>query len=160
MPDRYRCRVAQATVRSERRDTLEDLIQKLFARRHHNRVGGRETDWLTVELVQALRAESRVYREELSTQTQGPLPFALGYFQLRDDTLRLVSDEVPATMDPKPFVRFLSEFVQPGARLWFARAETEGGWEIRGIDEIVPLPDGADPDSAQVTEDASDGAST
>jgi hypothetical protein len=139
MPDRYRCRVAQATVRSERRDTLEDLIQKLFARRHHNRVGGRETDWLTVELVQALRAESRVYREELSTQTQGPLPFALGYFQLRDGVLELTTDEVPANMAPEALVRFLSEFVEPGGRLWFGEGEEMQGWRIDGEDDVRPI---------------------
>ena len=111
MPDRYRCRVEQATVRPERSKTLEDLILKLFERRHHGLIAGREKDWLTVELVQSLREESQVYRNELSTQTSGPLPFALGYFRVRDGTLELISDEVPANVPPEAFVRLDSEEV-------------------------------------------------
>ncbi len=160
MPDRYRCRVENATVRPERRDTLEDLVHKLFERRHHRLIGGREKDWLTVELVQSLREESRVYREELSTETEGPLPFALGYFQVRDGTLQLVSDEVPANVDPEPFVQFLSEFLQPGARLWFADEEGEEGWAVRGVGEIEPLPAASETTYDQVSDEASEGASS
>lgn len=139
MSDRFRCRVEDVEVRADRREVLEDLVWTLFERRHHDRIVGREKQWLTVELVQSLREESRVYREELSTQTEGPLPFALGYFKLRGDTLELVSDEVPANVAPETFVRFLSEFVEPGARLWFANEEGEEGWEIRGVDDVVPF---------------------
>lgn len=155
MPDRYRCRVENMRIRSERSDALEDLVRKMFERRHHRLIAGREKDWLTLELVQSLREESRVYREDLSTETDGPLPFALGYFQVRDGRLRLVSDEVPANVEPKPFVRFLSEFLQPGARLWFARETGEEGWEVRGVGEIAALSavlEGAD--------DQSEGASS
>ena len=161
MPDRYRCRVNRATARPEKRDVLEELVQKMFTRRHHNRVGGRETEWLTVELVQSLRAESQVYKDVLSTKTDGPLPFALGYFQVRDGTLRLVSDEVPANVDPKPFVRFLSEFLQPGARLWFADEAGEEGWEVRGVGEVAVLPSAAEtPDDQAHGDEESAGAST
>lgn len=139
MPDRYRCRVADTAVRPERSDTLEALVQKMFERRHHRLIAGREKDWLTVELVQSLREKSRVYREELSTETEGPLPFALGYFQVRDGTLTLVSDEVPANVEPRPFVRFLSEFLQPGARFWFADGEREEGWKVRGVGTVQAL---------------------
>lgn len=139
MSDRFRCRVENVEVRADRREVLEDLVWTLFERRHHDRIVGREKQWLTVELVQSLREESRVYREELSTQTEGPLPFALGYFKLRGDTLELVSDEVPANVAPETFVRFLSEFVEPGARLWFANEEGKEGWEIRGVDDVVPF---------------------
>lgn len=139
MADRYRCRVENAVVRPEQKETLGGLVRKMFERRHHPRVGGQEKDWLTIELVQALRAESRVYREALSTKTEGPLPFALGYFQLRGDTLELVSDQIPANVAPRTLVRVLSEFLQPGARLWFAGDEREEGWEVRGIGEVVAL---------------------
>lgn len=139
MPNRYRCRVKNATVRPEKRDTLAELVRKMFTRRHHNRVGGRETDWLTVELVQSLREESQVYREELSTKTDGPLPFALGYFRIRDGMLERVSDEIPANVAPRPFVLFLSEFLQPGAQLWFAGKEGKEGWEIRGVGAVTSV---------------------
>ena len=156
MPDRYRCRVEQATVRPERSKTLEDLILKLFERRHHGLIAGREKDWLTVELVQSLREESQVYRNELSTQTSGPLPFALGYFRVRDGTLELISDEVPANVPPEAFVRFLSEFLQPGARLWFGEAEAETGWIVRGVDEVARVTAAGE---TQSSDDASAGAS-
>ncbi|MFB6271749.1 MAG: hypothetical protein ABEL51_02520 [Salinibacter sp.] len=149
MPDRFRCRVENTVVRADRRDALEDLVWTLFERRHHDRIAGREKQWLTVELVQSLREESRVYREELSTETEGPLPFALGYFKVRGDTLELVSDEVPANVAPETFVRFLSEFLQPGARLWFANEERSEEWEVRGVDDVVSVtPEQTDPQSA------------
>jgi hypothetical protein len=141
MPDRYRCHVENATVRPDRKDTLEALVRKLFERRHHRLIAGREKEWLTVELIQSLREESRVYREALSTQTDGPLPFALGYFQVRDDTLTLVSDEVPANVDPEVFVRFLSEFLEPGAQFWFRDEAGGEGWEVRDVGEVAPVTD-------------------
>lgn len=140
MPDRVRCHVENAVVRSEQRETLDDLVYKMFKRRHHDFVGGQEKDWLTVELVQSLRRMSQVYREELSTKTEGPLPFALGYFQRREDSLELVSEEIPANISPRSFVRLLSEFVEPGARFWFDGSEGEEGWEVRGIGDVSPLP--------------------
>lgn len=139
MPDRIACRAENVTVRTEHHETVDDLIYKLFERRHHNFVGGQEQDWLTVELVQALREASDVYREELSTEMSGPLPFALGYFQLRDDTLRLTTNEIPANVDPETFVRFLSEFVEPGARLVFGTGSEARGWAVEGIDDLRPL---------------------
>jgi len=139
MPDRIACRVENLKVREENRETVDDLIYKLFERRHHNFVGGQEQDWLTVELVQALREASTVYREELSTEMNGPLPFALGYFQLQEDTLRLTTNEIPANVAPKTFVRFLSEFVEPGARLVFGRDSDAHGWEVKGVDDLSPL---------------------
>jgi len=156
MPDRYRCRVENMTIRPERVDTLEDLVYKLFERRHHRMIAGQEKQWLTVELIQSLREESRVYREELSTETEGPIPFALGYFQVRDGTLRLVSDEVPANVEPEAFVRFLSDFLQPGARLWFGDGTREEGWIIRGVDQVEPLSVAAED---QTADEASEGAS-
>ncbi len=160
MPDRYRCRVKNATVRPEKRDTLAELVRKMFTRRHHNRVGGRETDWLTVELVQSLREESRVYREELSTKTDGPLPFALGYFRIRDGMLERVSDEIPANVAPRSFVLFLSEFLQPGAQLWFAGEEGEEGWEIHGVGAVTSSPNPAEAADDQASDEESGDAST
>jgi hypothetical protein len=148
MPDRIVCRAENVEVRPEHRETVEDLVYKLFERRHHSYVGGQEKDWLTVELVQSLRRESAVYREELSTKTDGPLPFALGYFKLRDDTLTLTTDEVPANVPPRTFVRFLSEFVEPGARFWFGSGDEREGWAVRGVDEVEPF------DPAQVSSDS------
>jgi hypothetical protein len=139
MPDRIACRVQNVGVRPEHRETVEDLVYKMFERRHHSYVGGQEKDWLTVELVQSLRRESEVYREELSTKTNGPLPFALGYFKLQDGALTLTTDQVPANVSPRTFVRFLSEFVEPGARFWFGRGEDREGWTVHGVDEVASL---------------------
>lgn len=160
MPDRYRCRVDNATARPEKRDILKELVQKLFTRRHHNRVGGRETEWLTVELVQSLREESQVYRDELSTKTDGPLPFALGYFRLRDDQFERVSDEIPANVEPRVFVLFLSEFLQPGARFWFADEEGEEGWKIRGVGVVASLSGASEAADGQTTDEESVGANS
>lgn len=158
MPDRYRCRVEDAVVRPEKREALEGLVRKLFERRHHGLIGGREKDWLTVELVQSLRAESQVYQEELSTKTDGPLPFALGYFQVRGDRLTLVSDEVPANVSPETFVRFVSEFVQVGATFWFGDEEGDQAWTIRGVGEVERGAGTAGAAPRQVPEDESAGA--
>ncbi|MEF8938498.1 MAG: hypothetical protein V5A22_01540 [Salinivenus sp.] len=141
MPDRIVCRVENVVVRDDQRETLDDLIYKMFERRHHTLVAGQEQDWLTVELVQSLRRESRVYREELSTKTSGPLPFALGYFQRQGESLTLTSDEVPANVAPETFVRFLSEFVEPGAQFWFGTGDAAEGWEVAGTDDVEPIPD-------------------
>lgn len=143
MPDRIACRVENVVVRDDQRETLDDLIYKMFERRHHSLVAGQEQDWLTVELVQSLRRESRVYREELSTKTSGPLPFALGYFQRQGESLTLTSDEVPANVAPETFVRFLSEFVEPGAQFWFGTEGAEEGWEVAGTDDVVPISEAA-----------------
>jgi len=139
MAERIRCRVHNLAVRPEHRETLEDVLFTLFERRHHNFVAGQEKKWLTVELVQALRRKSRVYRNALSTETDGPLPFALGYFRLQEDQLRLTTERIPANESPKELVRLLSEFVEPGACLWFGTEEGGTGWEIRGEDDLVPL---------------------
>lgn len=139
MSERITCRVERARVRPSQRDTLDDLIYMLFERRHHNLVAGTETDWLTVELVQSLRRQSEVYRAELSTETSGPLPFALGFFRVREGSLELTTDRIPANMDPESFVLFLSEFVEPGARVWFGPEGEEEGWEIRGVNEVISL---------------------
>ncbi|MCS3938465.1 hypothetical protein GGP84_001080 [Salinibacter ruber] len=158
MSDRYRCRVEDAIVRPEKREALEGLVRKLFERRHHGLIGGREKDWLTVELVQSLRAESQVYQEELSTKTDGPLPFALGYFQVRGNRLTLVSDEVPANVPPETFVRFVSEFVQVGATFWFGDEEGDQAWTIRGVGEVERGGGTAGAAPRQVPEDESAGA--
>lgn len=160
MPDRFRCQIKNATVRPEQRETLDGLVRKMFTRRHHNRVGGRETDWLTVELVQSLREESQVYRNELSTETEGPLPFALGYFRLRDETLEPVSTEIPANVAPRILAVFLSEFVEPGAQLWFADEEREEGWAIRGVGKVASLSPASEGAGDQSTADESTDAST
>lgn len=139
MPARYQCTIESATVREDHRDTLDALVRKMFDRRHHEYVGGREKEWLALELVQSLREASRVYRENLSSKTDGPLPFALGYFQLSDGTLELTSDRIPANVDPRTLVRFLSEFLEPGAKVWFERDGETAGWRVVGTDELRPL---------------------
>lgn len=141
MSDRIHCQVENLVVYSDCRETIDDLIFTMFERRHHSYVAGQEQDWLTVELVQSIRRKSAIYRDELSTKTSGPLPFALGYFQLQNGTLQLTTDEIPANMPPKMLVRLLSEFVEPGGRVWFSREDGAKGWEIRGPDELEPMDD-------------------
>ncbi|HHP7239008.1 hypothetical protein [Longibacter sp.] len=143
----YSCRFTDAVVRSDRKDDLEALIQKMFARRHHNRVSAGPSGqmWLTVELVQALRRASTVYRE-VSTKTTGPLPFEIGFLRIRDGRLEAVSDPLK-TDGPEVFVRILSEFLEPGAEITLdpategaeahAGAEATGGtWTVRGAGEV------------------------
>jgi len=144
MSDRIACQVEDVAVRPEHEETIDDLLFTLFERRHHDAVAGPEQDWLTVELVQSLREQSDVYRDALSSQTSGPLPFALGYFQRQGRTLRLTTDEIPANVPPKTLVRMLSEFVESGARLWFGSGAERHGWEIRGVDELERLPSGSE----------------
>lgn len=139
MENRYRCTVENATVRPGKRDSLDELVRKMFERRHHPRIAGQEKAWLEVELVQTIREVSRVYRDELSTKTEGPVPFALGYFRLHDEQLALVSDEVPANVAPETLVRLLTEFLEPGARFWFGDGPEEEGWEVQGVGEVKAL---------------------
>lgn len=143
----YSCRFTDAVVRPDRKDDLEALIQKMFARRHHNRVSAGPSGqmWLTVELVQALRRASAVYRE-VSTKTTGPLPFEIGFLRIRDGRLEAISDPLK-TDGPEVFVRILSEFLEPGAKITLdlatdgaqaeADAEAKGGtWTVRGAGEV------------------------
>lgn len=134
-----RCWVETAVVRPERRDDLDDLLRQMFNRRTHEYVGGQGKMWLKVELVQSLRSQSRVYREALSTKTEGPLPFALGYFRLRENAFETVSATVPGSVSPEILVRILSEFLQPGARIWFATDTEIEGWTVRGEDDVGML---------------------
>lgn len=119
MPD-YTCTFENARVLEARRSELEALIEKMFARRHHNRVSAGPSGqmWLTVELVQALRRTSSVYRE-LSTKTTGPLPFEIGFLRIRDGNLEPISDPLPMDQ-PEVFVRVISEFLQSGATIHLA----------------------------------------
>ncbi|PEN15238.1 hypothetical protein CRI94_02870 [Longibacter salinarum] len=138
----YTCTFSDAAVREESRERLEALIQKMFARRHHNRVSAGPSGqmWLTVELVQALRRASEVYRE-LSTKTRGPMPFEIGYLRIRDGRLESISNSL--RMDsPEVFVRIVSEFVEPGATISLAAVEESdeipdgGTWSVIGIGDV------------------------
>lgn len=137
METAVRCRVESARVRDDKADTLTDLIRQLFNRRHLSYVASSDRAWLVAELVQSLRRKSEVYRT-MSTKTSGPLPFGLGYFRVRDRQLELVSDAVPVE-DPEVLVRLLSEFVEPGACLYFGTGPTQTGWHIRGVDAVEQL---------------------
>lgn len=124
-------------MRPDRADTLEDLIQQLFARRNTAYIARQQRMWLTAELVQSLRRKSDVYRR-VSEKTDGPLPFALGYFSVRDGRLTLTTDTVPAA-NLNVVARLLSEFLEPGATLWYQGADTPRGWRIVGEDDLDPV---------------------
>jgi len=133
-----------ASVRRDRREDLEALIRKMFSRRHHNRVSAGPSGqmWLTVELVQALRRVSQVYRE-FSTKTTGPLPFEIGFLRIRDNRLEPISD--PLHIDqPELFVRMISEFVKPGARIRLTRSSTASQREKNGSAKAGGAEDPAD----------------
>lgn len=150
MANRYHCSLEQATVREDKQEALEGLIRKMFDRRHHGYVEGQEKEWLRLELIQSLREVSQIYRDRLSSKTSGPLPFALGYFRLRDDRLELVSDRIPANVDPEPLARVLSEFLEPGAVLWCWEEQGErDGWEICGVGKIIERSAAGEADHAQ-----------
>lgn len=128
------CRIASARVRDDRAETLAGLIRQLFHRRHLSYVAPSDRAWLTAELVQSLRRKSEVYRA-MSAATSGPLPFALGYFRLNDRYLEPVSDTVPVD-DPERLVRLLSEFLRPGARLYFGTGQDVEGWCVHDVGVI------------------------
>jgi len=133
-----------ASVRRDRREDLEALIRKMFSRRHHNRVSAGPSGqmWLTVELVQALRRVSQVYRE-FSTKTTGPLPFEIGFLRIRDNRLEPISDPLHIEHS-ELFVRMISEFVKPGARIRLTRPSTASQREKNGSAEADSAEDPAD----------------
>lgn len=154
MAEDVRCTIVNARVRSDRAADLQALIRQLFNRRHHDYIASQEKMWLTVELVQSLREQSAVYRT-MSSKTEGPLPFALGYFRVRDDRLELVSDTLPGAQ-PEVIARLLSEFLEPGAQLVFRDGEQMLGWTLRGEDEMDPV---AESTLREVSFDATSAAS-
>lgn len=132
--------MVNARVRADRADELEGLIRQLFNRRHHDMIASQDKMWLTVELVQSLRKQSSVYRT-MSSKTEGPLLFELGYFRIRDGELETVTDALPEAR-PEALARVLSEFLEPGAELHFSADDASNktfGWQIGGIDELTPL---------------------
>lgn len=132
-----RCETVNARIRENRAEELEALIRQLFNRRHHDLIASKDKMWLTVELVQSLRKKSSVYRT-MSSKTEGPLLFELGYFRIRDGALDTLTDTLPEAR-PEALARVLSEFLEPGAELHF-HTETEAfGWTIEGIDELAEL---------------------
>lgn len=147
MAEEIRCWLKEAYVRDDRVDALQGLIRQMFNRRHHAYIASSERQWLTVELVQSLREQSEVYRT-MSSTTEGPLPFALGYFRIRDDRLELVSDALPGGTQPKVLARLLSEFLEPGAQLIFQRNERPFGWRLTAEGNIEGLSEAALPDEA------------
>ena len=141
MPDSVRCVVRNARVRANQAEALEDLIQQLFAQRSLAHIPAKDRQWITAELVQSLRRQSDVYRA-MSSKTDGPLLFEIGYFRIRDGELDLITDELPRA-DPEKVTRVLSEFLEPGAQLLFVAEESTVGWTVRGEDDLTPLDDEA-----------------
>lgn len=139
MPD-FSCTFENAFVIDDRRTDLEALIEKMFARRHHNRVSAGPSGqmWLTVELVQALRRTSEVYRN-LSTKTTGPLPFEIGFLRVVNGQLESICDPLPIDQ-PEVFARVISEFLQPDAVIQLeARSEEDaesGRWTVTRPGEV------------------------
>jgi hypothetical protein len=141
--------VNDARIRPERADALSGLIQQLFNRRNLPYIPPKDRTWLTVELIQSLRRQSTVYKA-LSEKTTGPLPFGLGYLRLNGEAVEATSDAVPVE-DPNVFVRVLSEFVRPGARLSFTTDGDTETWRIKGKDEVARLSAADDTTQAELS---------
>jgi hypothetical protein len=139
-----------ARVRPDRVDALSGLIQQLFNRRNLSYIPAKDRTWLTVELIQSLRRQSAVYKA-LSEKTSGPLPFEMGYLRLNGETVGVISDAIPVD-DPEVFVRLLSEFVKPGARLSFTTESGTETWRIEGEDEVVRLGAATETTQAEASE--------
>ena len=133
-------RLEDAQVQPERRGELEEIIERLYRRRTLRRLSTWDQLRYGPELADFLRRRSRVYRRLGGAPgEEGPLPFALGFFRIAaGGRLDPVADAVP---DPQPelIVQLLSEFLEPGARLFFGRGESEQGWRIEGEGEISRL---------------------
>ncbi len=133
------CSLHNARIRCEKEADLQRLVRVLFERRHHHMVAGSDKKWMTVELVQSLRRKSRVYREHLSSQMSGPLPFALGYLRLHEGAVDLTTDEVPASVAPRVLLLLLSEYLEPGATLIMDWEGETQRWVVRGEAEVERL---------------------
>jgi hypothetical protein len=138
--DEVPVRVEAAQVRAERREELSEIIDRLYRRRSLQRLSTWDQLRYGPEVADYLRRRSRVYRRRSGDAgTEGPLPFALGFFRITSGgALDPVADALP---DPQPelIVRLLSEFLEPGARLVFGEGESEIGWVVKGEDELRRL---------------------
>ncbi len=132
-----RIRLEQARVRIEHRAALATLIERLFLRRSFLYLTPADQQWQRPELVQLLRRHSRLY-QTISTPFDGPLPFALGYFRVSEDELEPIAEAIPVE-DPEQLAWLLSEFLEPGARLWVELDEGWQGWQIVGEGQLRSL---------------------
>lgn len=124
-------------MREERREALEQIIDRLYRRRSLRRLSTWDRLRYGPEVADFLRRRSRIYRH-LSGEagTEGPLPFALGFFRVTPEgAFQPVASTLP---DPQPelLCRLLSEFLEPGARLFFGKREGEAGWQVDGEGQV------------------------
>lgn len=131
----YHCHLEAARVRSDQSKRLQEIIQTLFARRHVGELREDDQRAQRAELVRKLRRRSRLYRQLCDAAGQGPIPFALGFFQVEDDRLEITANPLLLS-EPQRLARLLSEFLEPGARVHFERSGKKEGWEIKGVGEI------------------------
>jgi hypothetical protein len=130
-------RVEATQVRDGGRKELSQIIDRLYRRRSLQRLSTWDQLRYTPEVADYLRRRSEVYRR-LSGEagTEGPLPFALGFFRITaGGALDPVADALP---DPQPelIARLLSEFLEPGGRLIFGEGDAETRWIVEGEDEL------------------------
>lgn len=138
MPTRVRCQLADAAVRPDRQGDLEELIRFLYGRRMLAHLDTWEQIRHGPEIVRTLRRRSAVYRA-MSSETDGPFLFELGFFRIRHGCLEPIADALPDAQ-PEALARLLSEFLQPGARLHFEYPDgTREAWRAEGEGEVAPL---------------------
>ena len=126
-----------AQVRPDRREDLEQIIARLYRRRSLQRLSTWDRLRYGPEIADYLRRRSRVYGQLSGEEgSEGPLPFALGYFRVTaEGAVQSTTDALPDP-SPKLLVRLLSEFVEPGARLFFGEGADEAGWVVEGEDAV------------------------
>ena len=126
--------VENATVRSERRDELKEMIRYLFGRRSLAHADLWDQLRHGTEICKYLRRKSSVYRT-MSTEKEGPLLFGLGYLRINNDRLECISGEIPAASN-REMVRVLSEFVEPGAVIHLGEGEEQVSFQVQGVDHL------------------------
>lgn len=131
------CWFKDARVRPDRKATLEALIHRVFARRSVAHLRDWQSDWHRKDLIRDIRSQSTQYAA-VSDPEDGPIPFALGHLRIRDGHLETVATPL-AVEHPEVLVRLLSEFLEPGACVWFRQGEAQVGWEIRGEGAVERL---------------------
>jgi hypothetical protein len=140
------CWFDHARVRPDKKATLEALIHRVFARRSVAHLRDWQSTWHRKDLIRDIRSQSTQFAAA-SDPEDGPIPFALGHLRVRDGHLEAVATPL-AVEHPEVLTHLLSEFLEPGARVWFRRGATSFGWQVQGAGSIVRIGEG---DAAEAT---------
>lgn len=137
MADEVQWHFEDATVRPERVDDLQALVQLLFQRRSLPHLTGWAKTWQVKELVRDLKDASVAYATACNDDSPAPFPFALAHLRIRDGQLEPIAAAV-AVEDPALLARILSEFLEPGAAVQFQTDTAAQRWTVTGPGEVAP----------------------